>query len=48
MRNIKTSVPYKINEETYKIFLDISQLIISHDKVINCNAAPLSDIFGCL
>ena len=54
MRNIKKSVPYKTSdksryyqhclEETYKIFLDISQVIISHDLVINRNAAPPSEI----
>ena len=53
MRNIKKSVPYKTSdkswyyqhclEETYKIFLNISQVIISHEIVINCNAAPLSE-----
>ena len=53
MRNIKKSVPYITSDkswyyqhclqETYKIFLDISQVIISHDIVINRNAAPLSD-----
>ena len=51
MRNIKKLVPYKTSDkswyyqhclqETYKIFLDISQVIISHDIVINSNAAPL-------
>ena len=56
MRNIKKSVPYKTSdkswyyqhclEETYKIFLDISQVIISHDIVINRNAAPLEDFVG--
>ena len=58
MRNIKKSVPYKTSdkssyyqhclEETYKIFLDISQVIISHDKVINRNDAPLSEHQGCV
>ena len=56
MRNIKKSVPYKTSdkswyyqhclEETYKIFLDISQVIISHDIVINRNAAPLSSVLA--
>ena len=54
MRNIKKSAPYKTRDkswyyqyclqETYKIFLDISQVIIGHDIVINRNAAPLSSI----
>ena len=52
MRNIKKSAPYKTSDksyyqpclqETYKIFLDISKVIISNDIVINRNAAPLSD-----
>ena len=52
MRNIKISVPYKTSdkswyyqhclEETFNIFIDISQVIISHNIVINHNAAPLS------
>ena len=56
MRNIKKSVPYKTSDkswyyqhclqETYKIFHDISQVIISHDIVINRNAAPLSYLWG--
>ena len=53
MRNIKKSVPYETSDkswyyqhclqETYKIFLDISQVIIGHDIVINRNAASLSN-----
>ena len=52
--HIKKSVPYKTSDkswyyqhclrETYKIFLDISQVIIGHDIVINRNAAPLSQM----
>ena len=52
MQNIKKSVPYKTSDkswyyehclqETYKIFPYISQVIISHDIVLNRNAAPLS------
>ena len=53
MWNIKKSIPYKTRDkswfyqnclqETYKIFLDISHVIISHDIVVKRNAAPLSN-----
>ena len=52
MRNIKKSFPYKTRDkseyyqhllqEIYKIFHDVSHVIISHDIVIIRNAAPLS------